>query len=52
MYDNAGNLVKETDTTDGAVRRIVYDVNGRKTLEINPEQYDASADYLNAAGEY
>lgn len=50
VYDNSGNLVKETNADDGGVSRTVYDGNGRKVLEINPQQYSSTNDSLNVSG--
>ena len=50
VYDNSGNLVKETNVEDGGIARTVYDGNGRKVLEINPQQYNSTNDSLNVSG--
>jgi len=50
VYDNSGNLVKETNVEDGGISRTVYDGNGRKILEINPQQYNSTNDSLNVSG--
>lgn len=48
-YDNSGNLVKEINIDDGGITRTVYDENGRKTLEISPQQYNSANDSLNVS---
>ena len=49
IYDNAGNLVKEINLSNNGVSRKVYDSNGRKVLEINPQQYNSESDSLNVS---
>lgn len=46
VYDHSSNLIKETNVDDGGITRIIYDGNGRKVLEINPQQYNSTKDNL------
>ena len=50
LYDNGGRLLKEVTAT-GETTRYLYDTLGRKTFEIQNQQYDNAKDKgINADG--